>query len=175
MVRFGVLGLGFMGRTHLASLARHAEAKVVAVCDTEPERLAGSLAPGGGNVPVRGAAWEESGLRRVGKPEEVFAAADVDAVVLAVPTYLHADLAVAALLAGKHVFCEKPMALNLSDCDRMIAAARKGERVLMVGHCLRFWGEYLAAAEIVRSRELGHLQSIILTRRGAVPQFGARN
>ena len=174
MLRFGVLGLGFMGRTHLASLARQPGVTVVSVHDPEPDRLGGSLAAGGGNLEIAGGAWDDSKVRRCASAEEIIQDEGIDAVVVAVPTYLHAELSSAVLAAGKHVFCEKPMALTLRDCDRMIAAARKAERVLMIGHCLRFWGEYAAAAEIVKTRQFGRLRSIIMSRRGGVPGFGAR-
>lgn len=174
MVRFGVLGLGFMGRTHLATLARRPEAMVVAVTDPEPDRLTGPLAPGGGNLETGSEDWDESQVRRCGSAEEVFADEKIDAVIVAVPSHLHAECTAAALAAGKHVFCEKPMALTLADCDRMIAAARKAARVLMIGHCMRFWGEYAAAADMMRSGQYGRLHSLVMSRRGGVPSFGAR-
>ena len=174
MVRFGVLGLGFMGRTHLATLARHPDATVVAVHDPEPDRLSGSLAPGGGNLEIDGGPWDESKVQRCKSAQEVCSRDDIDAVVVAVPSHLHAELAVAALSSHKHVFCEKPMALKIEGCDRMITVARKAERVLMIGHCLRFWGEYVAAAEILRSGEHGRLRGLMMSRRGGVPTFGAR-
>lgn len=173
MVRFGVLGLGFMGRTHLATLARRPEAMVVAVTDPEADRLTGPLAPGGGNLETGAKDWDESQVRRCGSAEEVFADEKIDAVVVAVPSHLHAECTAAALAAGKHVFCEKPMALTLADCDRMIAAARKAERVLMIGHCMRFWGEYAAGADMMRSGQYGRLHSLVMSRRGGVPSFGA--
>ncbi len=174
MVRFGVLGLGFMGRTHLATLARHAEAVVAAVHDPEPDRLLGPLGPGGGNLDTGWRTWDASKVRRCKSAEEIFEDPDIDAVVVAVPSYLHAELSCAASMAGKHVFCEKPMALTVQDCDRMISCARKAERVLMIGHCIRFWPEYAAAAEAVRSGEHGKLRMLLMSRRGAVPSFGAR-
>ncbi len=172
MVRFGVVGLGFMGRTHLATLARLAGAEIAAVHDVLPERLAGPLGPGGGNIDTGGRAWDASSVRRCASLEELLEAG-VDAVVVAVPSDLHAELSCAALSAGKHVFCEKPMALTLADCDRMLAAAESAGRVLMIGHCIRFWGEYAAAAELVRSGRFGRLRSLLLSRSGGLPRFGA--
>jgi len=172
MIRFGVVGLGFMGRCHLATLAGLEGAKIVAVHDALLDRLAGPLAPGGGNLDTGGSPWDESAVRRCESLDELFSAG-IDAVVLAVPTYLHAELTCAALAAGKHVFCEKPMALNLPDCDRMISAAAKTQRVLMVGHCVRFWAEYATAAEIVRSGRYGRLCSLLMSRYSGVPDFGA--
>jgi predicted dehydrogenase len=175
VIRFGVIGLGFMGRTHLANLARHKRAQVAAVHDVEPDRLFGPLAPGGGNLDAGGKPWDESEVRRCPSAQELLSAEDLDAVVVATPSHLHARFCLQALKAGKHVFCEKPMALSLADCDRMLAAAARSRRVLMVGHCIRFWGEYVAAAKIARSRRHGALRAMRLTRRGGYPSFGARN
>ena len=151
MLRFGVIGLGFMGRTHLATLALHPQAQVVAVHDVLPERLAGPLAPGGGNIAVGGRSWDESVVRRCASLDELLGDEAIDAVVVATPSDLHAELSCRALSAGKHVLCEKPMALTLEDCDRMLAAARAAGRVLMIGHCIRFWGEYAAATAVGRT------------------------
>ena len=68
---------------------------------------------------------------------------------ICLPTDLHAEVAVAALEASKHVFCEKPMALSAPDCNRMQTAAEAHRRVLMIGHVLRFWPEYLVLADFV--------------------------
>jgi len=174
MVRFGVIGLGFMGRCHLATLAGHEQAEIVAVHDVEAERLRGPLGPGGGNLETGGKAWDESAVRRCTAAGEIFDDPAIDAVVVATPTHLHAEISCAALSAGKHVFCEKPMALTLADCDRMLAAAERGGRVLTIGHCIRFWGEYAAAAEMVRSGRFGRLKWLSLSRRCCVPRFGAR-
>ncbi len=174
MAKFAVFGLGFMGRTHLATLAGRQDVEVAAVCDTDPDRLSGPLGPGGGNLDTGAKTWDDSGVRRSSAPEEILADKQIDAVVVAVPSYLHADMTMAALRAGKHVFCEKPMALTVEDCDRMIAAAREAERVLMIGHCIRFWGEYAVAAELVRSGRYGRLRSLVMSRRSGMPTFGAR-
>ncbi|HUU23083.1 MAG TPA: Gfo/Idh/MocA family oxidoreductase [Phycisphaerae bacterium] len=175
MIRFGVIGLGFMGRTHLASLAAHEGAEVVSVHDVEAERLAGPLTPGGGNIETASGAWDASSVRRCERLEEVLDDPGVEAVVVATPSHLHADLSCAALSAGKHVFCEKPMALTVADCDRMLAAAKAAGRQLMIGHCIRFWGEYAEAARIARSGRYGPVKSLTLTRYGSIPGFGARN
>ncbi len=175
MVRFGVMGLGFMGRAHLATLAAHDRAEVRAVYDPDPHRLSGPLGPDGGNIDTGAGPWDDSHVRRCGSEQELLSDGEIDAVVVAVPSYLHADSVCAALEAGKHVFCEKPMALTLGDCDRMLASARKARRVLMIGHCIRFWPEYVAAAGAVRSGQFGRLRSLLMSRRGGYPGWGGRN
>ena len=79
----------------------------------------------------------------------------VDVVSNTLPTQLHKDFTIAALKAGKHVLVEKPMALTVAECDEMIAAAKQSDRLLMVAHVLRFWPEYVALVEFVKSGALG--------------------
>ena len=81
---------------------------------------------------------------------------------ICLPTELHPTVSTAALAAGKHVLCEKPMALTEADCEAMIAAAEKAKRMLMIGQVLRFWPEYMAmqefgAVERIRRASFGHL------------------
>ena len=173
MIGFAVIGLGGMGRTHLSSLARHGQAEVVAVHDSDPQRVAGSLAPGGVNLETGARPWDESSVRRCAKLEEILRDETAEAVVVATPSHRHAELTRAALAAGKHVFCEKPMALTVGDCEAMLSAAAAADRRLMIGHVLRFWGEYVAAAEVVRSGRLGALRGLWLSRLCGVPDFGA--
>ena len=81
---------------------------------------------------------------------------DVDAVVLVTPTSLHADQTIAALQAGKHVFVEKPLALNVSDCARVLAVSEQHPMlVAMVGFVRRFDPSYLAAFQAVEAGEIG--------------------
>jgi myo-inositol 2-dehydrogenase/D-chiro-inositol 1-dehydrogenase len=88
--------------------------------------------------------------------EDLLASPDVDAVVLVTPTSLHADQAIAALRAGKHVFIEKPLALNLPDCERVLAEAEKHPGLIaMVGFVRRFDPSYRAAQASIAAGEIG--------------------
>jgi predicted dehydrogenase len=80
---------------------------------------------------------------------EVIADPEIDAVDVCLPTDLHKEVTLAALAAGKHVLCEKPMALNEEDCDAMLAQAHKSGRVFMVGQVLRFMFPYQYAARFI--------------------------
>ncbi len=89
--------------------------------------------------------------------EDVLRDQSVQAVVLATPHSLHRDQAIAAAQAGKHVFCEKPLALRLADAQAMLAACRDAGVVLAVGHNRRFWPAMQALKRIVDSGDLGEL------------------
>jgi len=98
-LRFGVIGAGFAGGTHARVLARTPGAEVVAITAEPPEHAR----------PVA----DDCRIRIEPSVASLCAADDVDVIVVASPTYLHAEHAVAAARAGKHVFCEKPLALSL--------------------------------------------------------------
>ncbi|MFW6065817.1 MAG: Gfo/Idh/MocA family protein, partial [Planctomycetota bacterium] len=159
-VRVGVVGLGMMGRTHLTAYRDIPQADVVALCDSDPDRREGerSAAPG---------------ARATGNYRELLEDSGIDAVDLCVPTHLHATLTVEALEAGKHVFCEKPMALRTDQARAMLAAAETAGRTLMVGHVLRFWPEYVAIKQIIDDGRFGRVRSAALRRISGPPGWDA--
>lgn len=80
---------------------------------------------------------------------------DIDAVYIATPVFLHAEQTIAAAEAGKHVLCEKPMALNVAECDRMIAACEANNVKLGIAYYRRFYPAVIRAKEIIASGEIG--------------------
>jgi predicted dehydrogenase len=96
---------------------------------------------------------------------------NVEAVDICLPTDLHLPAATAALEAGRHVLCEKPMGLSTADCEQMIETAHRNRRVLMIGQVLRFWPEYQYLERFVRSSEHGPIRSATFVRRCAVPDW----
>jgi myo-inositol 2-dehydrogenase/D-chiro-inositol 1-dehydrogenase len=119
---FGLIGAGWIGSFHAETLARRLPgARLAAVAD-----------------PVPGAAQRLPAPRTYRDPLDLIADPSVDAVAICSPAATHADLVVAAAQAGKHVFCEKPMALTLEDADRAIDAARAAGVALQVGFNRRF-------------------------------------
>lgn len=96
--------------------------------------------------------------------EELIGRSDVDAVVIATPSRTHADLAVAALEGGKHVFVEKPLALNGLDAERIVSAATEAGRILMVGHLLEYHPGVTYLKGLIDREELGEIY-YLYTRR----------
>jgi len=155
-MRVGLIGLGAMGRVHFECWRKSAVAQLVAVSDRDPKKLAGQWA--GREFNIGAQAQENVDLSALGtyrRAEDLIADPRVDTVDICMPTRLHAPLAVAALHAGKHVFCEKPMALSVVDCVAMEEAAKASGRHLMIGHCLRFWPQYVKAGELLQGGEYG--------------------
>jgi len=143
-VRIGVAGLGRMGRHHAANLAhRVLGAELVAGCSPVDDELA----------------WARNALgvaHTYLDYAQMLAHPGLDAVFLATPTTLHADQIIEALRAGKHVFSEKPLALNVEDCLRVEAeAARRPQLQMMIGYVRRFDPSYRDASDKIRAGIIG--------------------
>ena len=171
-IRIGILGLGFMGRTHLQALQAIPGVEVAAVMSRNPKRLAGDLADVAGNLGTSGETFDLSKCRKYTTPEALVADAALDAVDSCLPTHLHAPLAIDALARGKHVLVEKPMALDYSQSMKMAEAAEKHGRTLLVAHVLRFLGAYETLTNIVGEGRLGAIRSASFRRRTPVPTWG---
>ena len=170
-VRIGILGLGFMGKMHFDTYRNIRGAKVVAIADPDPKKRAGAWGAIGGNIGDGGGTVDLSGVATYANPEGVFADANVDVVDITLPTHLHASAATAALKAGKHVFCEKPMARTSSEGRRMIAAAKKADRLLFVAQCIRFWPAYAKVRSLLQSGRYGKLLSLNMSRLSPAPTW----
>jgi predicted dehydrogenase len=175
-LRFGVCGMGFMGRGHFDRIRRNTRAEVVAVCDQDESRRRGERQEGLGNLDYgddMGASME--GIRGYATWQELVADAEIDAVVVTLPTSLHAEVTVAALESGKHVLCEKPMGLRAADCDEMIRAQEASGRTLMVAQCIRFWPQYEKIQQLVGEGRIGDVRFATLQRVASPPGYSLGN
>lgn len=143
-----MLGIGIIGGGRIS--AAHANAAMVG----RATQLAGIAEP---DAQRRAGCAERYGCPVYVEAETLLDQPDVDAVVIALPHWLHAELAVAALRAGKHVLIEKPMAMTVEECDRILAAGREAGRVVMVGHHHHFVPVNLAARRLIRDGAIGTL------------------
>ncbi len=172
VVKIGMVGLGFMGATHLAAFSKIPEAQVTCISTQSERSLAEHLSQAGGNLDRPPITFDFSGVRHFTHWRELVLNPEIDAVDICLPTDLHATVSIAALMAGKHVLCEKPMALTAADCDRMLATAEERKRVLMIGHVLRFWPEYEVLADFVRARP-GAVVSARFVRSCGLPDWSS--
>jgi predicted dehydrogenase len=173
MLKVGIAGFGFMGRTHYRCWKSIEDIEIDAICDLNPELQHKTLISG--NIEKADEAIDISGLRLYNDFEKMLSDEKLDAVSITLPTYLHADYSIKALSAGVNVLCEKPMALNVEDCMRMIAAAEHSGKLLQIGQCVRFWPEYAAAKEIVNSGRYGKVVAAFFRRLSAAPAWSAGN
>ncbi len=142
MIRVGIAGVGFMGMIHYLSYGKVRGAKVAALCEKDPKRLAGDWRSIQGNFGPRGEVMDLSGLSRYRDIDELICDPELDLIDVCLPPDWHAEVSVAALEAGKHVFCEKPIALTATDANRMVRAAERSGKLLMIGHVLPFFPEF---------------------------------
>ena len=143
-LRVGIAGLGRLGLRHATALAFHTpNCKLVAACSPVAAERAHAL--------------EQLGVASAYENlDQLLQDPEVDAVVLVTPTSLHADQTIAALKAGKHVFVEKPLALNVQDCERVLAVSvQHPDLIAMVGFVRRFDPSYLSAFQSVEAGEIG--------------------
>jgi predicted dehydrogenase len=143
-IRIGIVGAGFSAETHAEGLRRCPDAEAVAVCSHSRERAEDFARRWG--IPAAGTDWRGLVGRR-----------DVDVVSVCVPTSMHCEVAVAAAAGGKHVICEKPLAVTLEEADRMIAAAREGGVRLLYAENWLFAPAMRRVADLVNSGAIGKL------------------
>jgi predicted dehydrogenase len=143
-IRIGVVGLGQWGPNHVRNLGHIEGCAVVRMCDRSPERLASAR----GQFP---GVDSSADARRVTKGE------DIDAVVIATPVQTHYKLVKEALENGKHVLCEKPLALTLAQSRTLTALAKRKRKILMVGHVFLYNPGTLHLKEAIDRGELGRI------------------
>ena len=174
MLKVGIVGFGFMGRTHYKCWKALDGAEVTAICDVNPN-IEEDTKRAVGNIGDPNETVDFAGLMLYTDLDKMLADEQLDAVSITLPTYLHPDNSVKALSAGVNVMCEKPMALTADKCAPMIEAAKRGGKVLQIGHCVRFWPEYAKAKELVASGKYGRVISAMFQRLGAPPTWSIDN
>lgn len=144
VLAMGIIGFGNIGRIHLDNLKASSEAKVVAIADQRVDGL-GALG---------------SGIQIYTDWRELIESPAVDAVIICLPHYLHAECAELALQHGKHVFLEKPLATSLQDAQRLAECAKSHGCLLMVNMTHRFYPPVRKARELIRAGAIGDVVSV---------------
>lgn len=146
-IKVGLIGLGFAGtHLHLGPLMQNRRAKLVFAADLDAQKIAAFKISSTSFADVLTSTdWRD-----------VTQSSSVDAVIVATPTTSHLEIVSQALSAGKHVFCEKPVSINIEDALKMRDHARRHpDKVLMIGQVLRFWPDYVEANKLVASGKIG--------------------
>jgi predicted dehydrogenase len=146
MLAVALVGAGRMGRIRADVLAKSGAAKLTAVADPDAARAGEIAAPAGAQI---FSDWRE-----------VMARPEIDVVILATPTKFHAEAAIAALQAGKHVLCEKPLARSVEEALRMLRAGQEANKLLKTGFNYRYMPHVRKAKELIAAGELGTLYFI---------------
>ncbi|MDF2725628.1 MAG: oxidoreductase [Paenibacillus sp.] len=148
MIKIGLIGTGFMGSMHAScyeALAGRGDFRITAIADGDAEKAA-KLA-------------DKFGADVYPSAEALIRDADVDTIDICLPTFLHFETAMLAMGKGLNVFIEKPVCLTEDEAEQLLAMQRKTNSQVMVGHCIRFWPEYVELRRLVEERTYGKLRS----------------
>ena len=168
-MRIGLIGLGFIGGAHLSAIEHLDDVTLTAISSrTQPTSDSSSR----GNLPHLKASVLPADAKWYADWRQLVSDPDIDAVDICLPTHLHKEVALSAFEHGKHVLCEKPMALTFADCEQMLEAAAKGGRIFMVAHVLRFVSSYRYAASFIDSTLHGSVISCTMQRKTGYPKWG---
>ena len=146
----GMIGVGNRGSFLLQGVLQQPNAKVLALCDIKPDRLDKAATAAARDNPATFADWRRVIDRK-----------DIDAVFIATPPYLHSEMAVAALKAGKNVYCEKPLGVTPAQVRALLDAARGSNKVFVAGHQLRSMKQF---QEAVRKIQEGVIGDVIMVK-----------
>ena len=143
-LRLGVIGAGSFSDYHLDGISQVANAEAVAICDVDIEKAKAKA--------------EKYNIESVYTDyNELLKRDDIDAVTLPLPDQVHKEITIAALKAGKHVLCEKPMALDLDECKEMVKVARECGKQLMVGQVGRYTPAFIETKRLLDEGAIGEL------------------
>ena len=144
MIKVGVIGTGGISGVHLGGYSRNPNAEIYALCDINEKNLAKR-------------AEEYKVSRTFTDYREMLALKELDAVSVCTWNSAHAECAIAALRAGKHVLCEKPMALNTAQAQEMEKAAKESGKLLMIGFVRRFGNDCAVLKDFIDSGSFGEI------------------
>ena len=161
-ITLGVIGLGRMGSKLLQALLPRSDVRVLALADVDTARRNLALAEVAKH-------YDGKACDAYNDFRELLARKDIDAVIIATPDHWHALIAIAAVNAGKDVYCEKPMAHTILEGRAMVNAVRKNKRILQVGSMQRSMSEFRAACELVRNGVIGTVTKVDAAVDGGPP------
>lgn len=165
-----------MAATHINAYERLTEAKVTALCNPSGRRLNGNFQKVGGNIGSQNSpSLNMKQVKAYQSYDEMLANPRIDLIDICAPTHAHPDLAIAALQAGKHVICEKPLARDSNQAARILRAAEKSKKFFMPAMCLRFWPGWSWLKELVEEETYGKPLAARFRRVAEPPTWGQKH
>ena len=156
-IKVGILGVGFMGWMHWLAWQKTDGGEVAAICTRDPAKRSGDWTAIKGNMGPPGEQVDLSDIKVFETIDAMLSDDEIDLVDICLPPAMHRDAIIACARAGKNVFCEKPLALNLTDCDQAMEVCKLHNVRLFVGQVLPFFVEFNYAMKLIRSGEHGKL------------------
>ncbi len=177
MLKYAIIGLGGLGKTHFRAYGEVKEkacdeVKLVALCDIRKEAFTTSTAT---NLGEDTASKDYSDYNIYYNVDDLLANEELDFAVIVVPTYLHEEISVKVMKKGIHVFCEKPMAITVEAAQNMLDAAKANGVKLMIGQCVRYDDKYQKLKEIIDSGKYGKVVRAHFSRISGTPVWGWNN
>ncbi len=177
MLKYAIIGFGGLGKVHFRAYNEVREkaceeVKLVALCDIRESVFKTQTATNLGDSNTN---LDFSEYNLYYSVDELLEKEELDFVVTALPTYLHAEIANKCLNRGIHVFSEKPMAISLEEAESMIDTAKKNNRKLMIGQCCRYTSRYVKLKEIIDSKEYGEVVRASFHRISPLPIWSWQN
>lgn len=158
MLKVGLIGCGFMGTMHANCYKALEGVELVALADIRAEKALGLK--------------EGTNAVLYGDGMELIEKADVDVIDICLPTYLHTKYALAAMDKAKYVFIEKPVSLTVVESEQLMKKQKETGCEVQVGQVIRFWDEYVALKDIVKSGKYGKVKNANLRRISPTPDWG---
>lgn len=171
-LRIAIIGFGGIARVHNTAYAKLIEVgapiRITAICDKNADRFTAKLKfnLGINDTPL------PDGVHLYTDIDEMLEKEDFDVADVCLPLFLHKDVTVKLLRAGKDVFCEKPMALSSEECGEMVKAQKESGKQLMIGQVLRFSKVYHYLKECVDDKRFGELRDLEMSRLSVYPGWG---
>jgi predicted dehydrogenase len=171
-INIAVAGLGFMGVTHLRAYLELRNARIVGVCDASRPPVNGVLRRVNGNIKKTADIHLGAGVKVYRDFNELLADPAVQVVDICTPTAFHPAQAIAALKAGKHVLCEKPLAQTFAEAQTVLKVAAASKKFLMPAMCMRFWPGWAWLQKVVAKKTYGNVRAANFRRVSAKPAWG---
>jgi len=173
MKKVVIVGFGFMGLSHSISILKNPGLKLAAVVDRNIRNIEKKLASQTGNFSTGNITMESlAGVSLVSDFDRSLTEIDSDAYCICVHTDLHYEMAKKAMLAGKHVFLEKPICLDIRQGEELLSIAKRENVIFLVGQVVRFMPPYIKLRQWITSEEFGLLKFLSLSRFAGVPLWG---
>jgi predicted dehydrogenase len=175
LIGVGMVGLGFMAVTHLKAYRQIDAWRIAALCNPSGRNLDGDFSSVTGNIgsgePFK---LDMTGVKGCRNFADLLADSAVEVVDICAPTHAHPDLAIAALKAGKHVLCEKPLARTAVEARQIADVAASAGRILMPAMCLRFWPEWAWLKQAIAANTYGRVLAARFRRVAQPPAWGQK-
>jgi predicted dehydrogenase len=176
MIHVGIVGLGFMAATHIKAYRQIEGVKIAALCNPSGRHLDGDFSKVAGNVGDNAPLVLDMGdVKATKNVEDILNDPAIDLVDICAPTAAHRELSIAALKAGKHVLCEKPLARSSAAARAIVEIADKSKGFFMPAMCARFWPGWGWLKETIDSKQYGDVLAASFRRVAEPPAWGQKN